>query len=138
MGFYNIYKILKDMLRTIFGNKILKAIIITLLIFIILTIKENCFALSTIPPITVDGVTFDFSSTIFPNQTWSSDNAIFSGDMDNITILRYEAISNKYVYMFLRSSYPIHITKQIDPNHTLYYNMYYNSYDSQNNSTYYM
>lgn len=43
MGFYNIYKILKDMLRTIFGNKILKMLFIVILFFIIITIKQKCF-----------------------------------------------------------------------------------------------
>lgn len=44
MGFYSIYKILKDMLRTIFGNKILKIIIIFILIFTILFVYNECFA----------------------------------------------------------------------------------------------
>lgn len=43
MGFYNIYKIIKDMLRTLFGNKILKMLIIVILFFIIITIKQKCF-----------------------------------------------------------------------------------------------
>ena len=43
MGFYNIYKILKDMLRTVFGKNILKILIIIILFFIILTIKQKCF-----------------------------------------------------------------------------------------------
>lgn len=44
MGFYSIYKIFKDMLRTIFGNKILKIIIIFILIFSILFVYNKCFA----------------------------------------------------------------------------------------------
>ena len=44
MGFYSIYKIIKDMLRTIFGNKILKIIIIFILIFTILFVYNESFA----------------------------------------------------------------------------------------------
>ena len=109
MGFYSFYKILKDMIRTLFGKNFLKILIIITLIIGVVFVYNECFALSTIPPITVDGVTFNFSSTTIPSQTWSSDNSLFTGDMDNITILRYESINNKYAYMFLRSSYPIHI-----------------------------
>lgn len=69
MGFYSIYKIIKDMLRTIFGNKILKAIFITLLFFIILTIKEKCFAITTFDPnFQVDNLTFTTSNI----SSWSS------------------------------------------------------------------
>ena len=128
MGFYNIYKILKDMLRTIFGNKILKAIIITLLIFIILTIKENCFALSTIPPISVDGVTFNF------NSAWNDDHPSYVGSMDNIVILRYEVSTNKYYYVFTRSSYPVYISTSTSGSYKI---TNIHSYDNNNQQTYF-
>lgn len=41
MAFYNIYKIIKDMLRTLFGRKFLKAIILILLITIALLIVDK-------------------------------------------------------------------------------------------------
>lgn len=116
------------MLRTIFGNKILKAIIITLLIFIILTIKENCFALSTLPPITVDGVTFTF------NSAWNDDHPSYVGSMDNISILRYEVSTNKYYYVFTRSSYPIYISTS---NSGSYKITTINSYNNNNEQTYF-
>lgn len=68
MGFYSIYKIIKDMLRTLFGNKILKIIIIILLFFIILSIKEKCFAITSFNPnFQVDNLTFTTSNI----SSWS-------------------------------------------------------------------
>lgn len=48
MGFYSIYKIFKDMLCTIFGNKILKIIIIFILIFAIFLYIINVLLLQMI------------------------------------------------------------------------------------------
>lgn len=104
MGFYSFYKILKDMFRTIFGNKFLKIFFIIILIFIIITIKNACFAISEINTITVDNLTFNFASG------WSADNSSYTGDMSNITILRYPFATN-YAYVVLRTSYPITITR---------------------------
>lgn len=44
MGFYSLYKILKDMVRTIFGKKFLKITIIGILIFTIFFVYNECFA----------------------------------------------------------------------------------------------
>lgn len=44
MGFYNIYRILKDMIRTLFGKKFLKITIIVILIFTIFFVYNECFA----------------------------------------------------------------------------------------------
>ena len=128
MGFYSFYKILKDMIRTLFGKKFLKILIIITLIIGVIFIYNECFALSTIPPITVDGVTFTFSSG------WNSDNNTLTGDMDKITILRYNAGSNYYYYYFLRSSYPIYITSSVSGSyniHTIY------SYNNNTTSRFY-
>ena len=69
MGFYSFYKIIKDMFRTLFGNKILKIAIIIILFFIILTIKEKCFAITTFDPnFHLDNLTFTTSNI----NSWSS------------------------------------------------------------------
>lgn len=114
MGFYNIYKILKDMLRTLFGKRFLKITIIVILIFIIFFVYNECFALSTIPPITVDGVTFTFN-----DSRWSEDYPSFRGNMDNITIFRVERTNGQYLYAFTRSSYPIDISIYKSGNYTI-------------------
>lgn len=104
MGYYSFYKILKDMFRTIFGNKFLKILFIIIIAFIVITIKNACFAISEINTITVDNLTFNFASG------WNADNSSYTGDMSNITILRYPFATN-YSYVVLRTSYPITITK---------------------------
>lgn len=129
MGFYSFYKIFKDMLRTLFGNKFLKLFIITILIFTIFFVYNECFALSTINPITVDGVTFTF------NSSWGTDKPAFVGNMDNITILRYERTNNQYYYRFIRSSYPISLVTSQNGSYT---ETTAYSYDNQGNQTYYM
>lgn len=106
MGFYSFYKILKDMFRTIFGNKFLKVFFVIIIIFIVITIKNSCFAISEINTITVDNLTFNFASG------WNADNSSYTGDMNNITILRYTLTgSNVCRYVIMRTSYPITITK---------------------------
>lgn len=106
MGFYNFYKILKDMFRTVFGNKFLKILFVIIIIFIVITIKNACFAISEINTITVDNLTFNFASG------WNADNSSYTGDMSNMTILRYTLTgSNVYYYFYVRTSYPVSITR---------------------------
>lgn len=92
------------MFRTVFGNKFLKILFVIIIIFIVITIKNACFAISEINTITVDNLTFNFASG------WNADNSSYTGDMSNITILRYPFATN-YSYVVLRTSYPITITK---------------------------
>lgn len=78
MGFYSIYKILKDMLRTLFGKKFLKIIIVIILIFIILSIYNKCFA--AIPTdfssnFVYNGVTFHPNSSSVTNSFNSGVNS---------------------------------------------------------------
>lgn len=44
MGFYSFYKIIKDIIRTIFGNKFLKLVLILLIIMLVLSFFSNSFA----------------------------------------------------------------------------------------------
>lgn len=74
MGFYNIYKILKDMIRTLFGKHFLKILIVAILIFTIFFVYNECFA--TIPTdfssnFVYNGLTFHPSN----NQVSSSFNS---------------------------------------------------------------
>ena len=48
MGFYSFYKIFKDMLRTVFGNKFLKIFFIALIILSLIAIKNKVFATSSL------------------------------------------------------------------------------------------
>lgn len=63
MGFYSFYKILKDMIRTLFGKKILKIIIILLLIFTIFFVYNECFAYELEPGFFNNNITFEVPST---------------------------------------------------------------------------
>lgn len=47
MGYYSIYKIIKDIIRTLFNSKIMKYLLILIMIIIILFIFNNNFSLST-------------------------------------------------------------------------------------------
>lgn len=111
MGFYNIYKILKDMIRTIFGRKVLKIITIFLLFLIILLICNKCFAITSFNPnFQYNGLTFTTSNI----NSWSSgiSSSPFTGSMDKMVILRYKIYQNGYSYRYtcIRCSYPIYIT----------------------------
>ena len=44
MGFYSFYKIVKDIIRTLFGNRFLKLVLIMLIIMLVLGSLSNCFA----------------------------------------------------------------------------------------------
>lgn len=69
MGFYSFYKILKDMVRTIFGKKILKITIIVILIFTIFFVYTECFAITTFNPnFQYNGLTFNINN----KSSWSS------------------------------------------------------------------
>ena len=46
MGFYSIYKIIKDMFRTLFGNKALKTTILALFIILFFFFSSNVFAVN--------------------------------------------------------------------------------------------
>lgn len=70
MGFYSFYKIIKDMLRTLFGNKILKAIIIILLFFIILSIKQKCFGV-VIDTTPIIGHSIDIDLSQYDNKKYT-------------------------------------------------------------------
>lgn len=66
MGFYSIYKIIKDMIRTLFGNKILKIIIIFSIIFTIVFFSNryNVFAINSNELTTVTINNIDYSLDI--------------------------------------------------------------------------
>lgn len=128
MGFYSFYKILKDMIRTLFGKNVLKILIIIILIIGVIFIYNECFALSTIPPISVDGVTFNF------NSAWNDDHPSYVGSMDNIVILRFEVSTNKYYYVFTRSSYPVYISTSTSGSYKI---TNIHSYDNNNQQTYF-
>ena len=51
MGFYSIYKIIKDVIRTLFGNKFLKLFLIVCIVFLVMTLvnNSNVFASFSIP-----------------------------------------------------------------------------------------
>lgn len=69
MGFYNIYRILKDMLRTLFGKRFLKITIIVILIFTIFFVYNECFAITDFNPnFQYNGLTFNINN----KDSWSS------------------------------------------------------------------
>lgn len=70
MGFYSFYKIIKDMLRTLFGTKILKIIIIVLLFFIILSIKQRCFGV-VIDTTPIIGHSIDVDLSQYNNKNYT-------------------------------------------------------------------
>ena len=78
MAYYNFYKIIKDLFRTIFGNKILKYIAISLLFFFILFLFNGNKV---------------FASTSDSLTTVSLDNNLYDLDLDYIT--------NQYNFYFL-------------------------------------
>ena len=66
MGFYSLYKILKDMLRTLFGNTFLKIFLVIAIVFTVVFIySEKTFAYST-----SDNLTFTFHNKNYTLPSW--------------------------------------------------------------------
>ena len=72
MGFYSIYKIIKDIIRTLFGNKILKIILILLIIhlFILFFYQHNVFAISSdvLTTVTLNNSQYDVDLNYLTSQ----------------------------------------------------------------------
>lgn len=62
MGFYSFYKILKDMIRTLFGKNFLKILIIFTLIIGVIFVYNECFAYDLAPGFFNNNITFEVSS----------------------------------------------------------------------------
>lgn len=63
MGFYSFYKILKDMIRTLFGKNILKILIIFTLIIGVIFVYNECFAFDLASGFFNSNVSFEIPST---------------------------------------------------------------------------
>ena len=96
MGFYSIYKIIKDMIRTLFGKKFLKLFIIIIFIIIILFAinEKNVFALSPA------NVTYNQSTH---NVTYNNDNYKINDDVFTMPYLFFYE-DTKYEYIRIIAS----------------------------------
>lgn len=86
MGFYSFYKIIKDIIRTIFGRRFLKLFLIIIIFLICLGFFSSSFAASTI---IIDDVEYELSD--------------FASSFKNIVITRriyYDSINFRYTQHF--------------------------------------
>lgn len=105
MGFYSIYKIIKDMIRTLFGNKILKFIIITIILLILsLLLNNESKAYST-----SDSLTFTFHNSTYTLPSWIeghryacfiSSNDVYPDRADLLFIL-FDDNNNEYLQEYV-------------------------------------
>lgn len=90
MGFYSIYKIIKDIIRTLFGNKILKIIIILSIIFCVIFFfnKSSVFALNST----------DYTSVTINNTEYLLDIDYILSNYDYYFLLNQSFKSGSYYY----------------------------------------
>lgn len=109
MGYYSFYKIIKDIIRTIFGSKFFKYLIIIIILLILLFLTSNnsygAYEVST------HGVVFNISDNFISNNPYYvilvSDNPIY----------------NNYYSRVIRSNSPITVnTSNNSSNYYYYYN----------------
>lgn len=86
MGFYSFYKIIKDMIRTIFGNTFLKIVLIIIIIMLIFGSLSSCFAASynlngsTVMTNSNIDELFDYSLIVFTDNDYLSYYYVFYSD----------------------------------------------------------
>lgn len=106
MGFYSIYKIIKDMIRTLFGNKFLKLFIIVILIFsiILFTNSKSVFAVTPVT-LTYNQETHNFTLN---NTDYKVNDSVFTMPY----LLFYEdPRPNQYWIRIVASSQPFYFTQ---------------------------
>lgn len=111
MGFYSFYKIVKDIIRTLFGNRFLKLVLIMLIIMLVLGSLSNCFASYDV---TLDNKEYKFPDEfgkheyklfIYAKRNDNSDVQLFLASSDtpfsadiSSNVLKISSSSNFYMY----------------------------------------